>query len=451
MAVFKLCPPQGPWPLPPWCKNGINVPGLFGSNPVAEIKIDDAVTIPTDISKISYPVFYKDIKPSAVTVQNPYCLIDAETVSYPKSYLGTYDLPQVDGAPLPADIKRAVGLKDSWPSDPNLNHCVITGNTMFDTFEKSLPRVSALGAQQIHVTNFVSFNNFQEASLDVTKKAISDETLRKIAQSARKHGLDVILYLNIAPGNQQVTEVPSNEWLGKYMDSYETFLLSQAKVAQEAGITAMMLNHFDYQPTIRGFENVYQEKMLALLKKVREVYSGKVILMLEPFSGADLSKLDLLFKSVDVFLYTPDTTPLARVPDKTVSVDNIKNYYLNFFNDLGVRFGKYQKPFFLRVLIQSEKDFLVKGWNEDQFCIKKGDNPCYQKDLVVDFSSQAIAYEALMEAIKASHKKVINIGAVDTYGYWFTDVMLPDTSQPQMAQSVRNKPAESIVKAWFVK
>lgn len=459
MALFKLCPPQGPWPLPPWCKSGISIPGFIPPNPfikgsqgtVAEIKVDDAVTVPTDISKINYPAFYKDIKPAKMTVKNPYCSIDAETVSYPKSYLGAYDLPQVSGAPLPLDIRRAVGIKDIWNNNPNINRCAISGDMMFDSFEKTLPRVKALGAQQIHVTNFVSFKNFQDASLDLNSKVISDDTLRNIAQSARKNGLDVILYLNVAPGNQKVTEIPSNEWLAKFIDNYEPFLLNQAKVAQEVGIKGLMLNHFDYQPTVRGYETVYQEKMLALLKKVREVYSGKVILMIEPFSGVDLNKLDQLLNQVDVFLYTPDTTPLARTQNKAVSVDNIKGYYLGSFADLGRQYGKYKKPFYFRILIQSEKDFLFKGWNEDSFCIKRGDNSCYQKDLTVDFSSQAIAYEALMEALKKSQNKYLNIGAVDTYGYWFTDVMLPDTSQPQIAQSIRNKPAESIVKAWFGK
>ena len=76
-------------------------------------------------------------------------------------------------------------------------------------------------------------------------------------------------------------------------------------------------------------------------------------------------------------------------------------------------------------------------------------NLCYQKDLKPDFSIQAIAYEALLESIKEVHNKDMKIEAVDTYGYWFTDVMLPKNSQPQIAQSIRNKPAESIVKEWY--
>ena len=152
---------------------------------------------------------------------------------------------------------------------------------------------------------------------------------------------------------------------------------------------------------------------------------------------------------MDGFIYTPETTPLRNASDKTVSVSNLKSLYLDNLNRVSRDFGKFNKPFLLRVLIQSEKGFLESGWNEDQFCIAREGNPCYQKDLEVDFSLQAIAYEALMEAIAEIHGGSLVIGGIDTYGYWFTDVILPFDSQPQIAQSIRNKPAESVVFEWF--
>ena len=101
-------------------------------------------------------------------------------------------------------------------------------------------------------------------------------------------------------------------------------------------------------------------------------------------------------------------------------------------------------------MIQSEEDFLSNGWNEDMFCIEKDGDACYQKNLTVDFSLQAVAYEAMLEAISESIKSdSINISGMDSYGYWFTDVILPENSQPQIAQSVRNKPAESIIYEWY--
>jgi hypothetical protein len=227
-------------------------------------------------------------------------------------------------------------------------------------------------------------------------------------------------------------------------------VVRQAEVAEEIGIDALMINHFDYQPSIQGFEDVYRAKMLELLSRVRDVYSGRVLLMIEPTIGANLNKLSDLLNTVDGFIFTPYTSILEVSADKTVSVDNLKRLYFENIKGIGGEFARFEKPFLLRVLIQSEKEFLLRGWNEDMFCIERAGDPCYQKNLTVDFSLQAVAMEAMFEAVsevqRGGHMRVENI---DIYGYWYTDVILPDFSQPQIAQSVRNKPAESVVYKWF--
>jgi hypothetical protein len=163
-----------------------------------------------------------------------------------------------------------------------------------------------------------------------------------------------------------------------------------------------------------------------------------------------LNKLSDLLTAVDGFIYTPYTNILENAPDKTVSVQNLKVLYAGNLKEVGREFGRYQKPFLLRVLVQSEKEFLEKGWNEDMFCIERDGDPCYQKNLTVDFSLQAVAMEAMLEAVsQVERDQVMAIENIDIYGYWFTDVILPDFSQPQMAHSIRNKPAESVVYAWF--
>ncbi|MHC1782263.1 MAG: hypothetical protein AB9891_05785 [Anaerolineaceae bacterium] len=191
-------------------------------------------------------------------------------------------------------------------------------------------------------------------------------------------------------------------------------------------------------------------KCSKLLGKMREVYSGRILFLVEPVWGANLAKMDRLLTGVDGFIYTPITAILQNVPDKTASVDNLKGLYYDNLKAIGRDFGKYNKPFLLRVLIQSEKDFLEKGWNEDMFCIERDGDPCYQKNLTVDFSLQAVAMEAMLEAVsQVEGDRAMAVDNIDIYGYWYTDVILPDFSQPQMAQSIRNKPAESVVYEWF--
>ena len=456
IAVFKICPPQGPWPTPPWC----------GTTSVSAKKtFEDMLVVPADPSKITYPDFYQQAESTSMTISDPYCLINASETAYPATYLGAYPLPQIKGAPLPSEIKRVVAFQDTWIShplgNPNINNCLSFKNAifsligkgvMFESYEKTLPRVKMLGGDTIAITNYILFSNFKTASVENENPIINDKTLRKIVKTAKSRGVDVLLYLNLGPGvnrvNDPVGDIPNDEWLATLIDNYAVFLLNQAKIAEETGIKGIMLNHFDYNPSIKGHETAYQNKMLELIKKARSIYSGQLILLVDPLWDADLTKISGVLSAVDAYIYTPQTNVLAGVGDKTVSVDNLKRLYLENFKQIGADFRKYNKPFYFRILIQSYKDFLVDGFQETH-CIQRGVDPCYQTKLKPDFSVQAIAYEAMMEAIKEAHGKFLNVAAVDTYGYSFTDVLLPQVSLPQMSHSVRNKPAESIIKEWF--
>jgi len=466
MAIFNLCPPAGPWPMPPWC--GINSQETVDLPPVASptvslpatvpspegITIENAIVIPTDVRAIDYPNIFNNPTITSAQVIDPYCAIEQEEVAFPADYLGSYEFPQVTGAPLPAEINRIVGIKDVWIPEPNHNSCPysVPYEKMRQALDTTLLRVEALGGDGITFTNYIHFVDFENAELQQPdKSAITASDLRYIADRAQQMGLEMTLYLNLAPGQVEVSwEIPSGEWLATLINNWEPFVLEQAQLAEETGIDALMLNHFDYQPSITGFEDVYQTEMLEVVNNVREIYSGRILLMIDSIWGADLGNLETLLSAVDGFIYTPNTTPLAYASDKTVSVSNLRSLFLNNLNSISSDFAKFNQPFLLRVLIQSEKGFLESGWNEDMFCIAKEGNTCYQKDLEVDFSLQAIAYEAMLEVIAQAHADTsMVIDGIDTYGYWFTDVILPSDSQPQLAQSIRNKPAESVVFEWF--
>ncbi len=478
MFFANICPPQGPWPMPPWCGEdsrtfSIPVPPIppqeipsveeISEIPVLpeialteapELVIEEAVVIPAEIDKIPYPDFYNNPPVIKAVVSDPYCALTREEVAYPAEYLGAYEFPPVDGAPLPVTVRRGVGIKDVWIAEPNLNNCpfLIPYEKMRQSLDSTLERVKALGGEEITFSNYIHFVDFEKPLLQPSSRsAISETDLRYIAGKADEMGLGMTLYLNLAPGDVTVSwEIPGEEWLAGLIDQWEVFVVDQARLAEETGIDALMINHFDYQPAIGGFEGVYQREMLELLGKVRAVYSGRVLLLIEPTIGADLNKLAGLLDAVDGFIFTPYTNILETSADKTVSVDNLKKLYFENIKGIGREFAGFEKPFLLRVLIQSEEEFLVRGWNEDMFCIEREGDPCYQKNLTVDFSLQAVAMEAMLEAVsevqRGGHMKVENI---DIYGYWFTDVILPDFSQPQMAHSIRNKPAESVVYEWF--
>lgn len=470
MFFTKACPPPGPWPLPPWCSENhriyqppIHPPPIHLTptqvplpNGLSTPMVENALVISTDITQIEYPEFYRHPILSTVDVLNPYCALEKNEVAYPVEYLGEYEFPEIHGAPLPSDLSRMVGLKDVWIAEPNNNRCDVA--TPYEKMRKALvstlPRIRATGADGVSFTNYLSFVDFYQPELQSpAQAAVSPDDLRYVAHQVESAGLEMTLYLNLAPGDVQVSwEIPGNEWLANLINQWNPFVIEQAKIAEETGIDVIMLNHFDYQPGISGYEEIFETEMLDLLEKTRAVYSGQIYLMIDPIWGTDLQKLQKLLNQVDGYIYTPPANALGDRKDKSVTVSNLKTAYSENLKALAHDFGRFNKPFILRILIQSERDFLEKGWNEDMFCIAKAGTPCYQASLKADFSVQAIAYEAMLESVAEIQRAgQLKIGGVDAYGYWYTDVILPRNSQPQISQSVRNKPAESILYQWFMR
>ena len=371
-------------------------------------------------------------------------------------YLGDYEYPPVNGAPLPAEIKRVVGFHDVGIPDGSLmDFTYNVTEKMRDAFLNTMKHAKSLGADEITFANYILFSDFEKAELEpLTNSALQPEDFRFIAVHAKELGLNTTLYLNLGPESSYTREsspgIPSGDWLATQVRNWGPFVLEQAQLCEETGVDAMMINHLDWDPSVKGYEDVYQAEMLALLSKVRTVYHGRVLMVINPFWGADLNKLSRLLGSVDGFIYDALIQPFWESGDKTVSVSNVKALYLKAFRNLSEYFSGFSKPYLIRLLIQSEKTFLENGWNEDMFRVRRGDDPYYQRNLEVDFSVQAIAYEAALEAVKQAHAdRYMEVYGVDTTGYLFMDVILPYISQPQISQSVRNKPAEAVVYQWF--
>jgi len=69
-------------------------------------------SVPTDISKISYPNSYITTTTNSKDIQTDPCNLDLSVVSYPKSWLGQYTLPIVTGAPANSNIQLGMFMKD---------------------------------------------------------------------------------------------------------------------------------------------------------------------------------------------------------------------------------------------------------------------------------------------------------------------------------------------------
>jgi hypothetical protein len=202
------------------------------------------------------------------------------------------------------------------------------------------------------------------------------------------------------------------------------------------------------------------QEFLSIINDIRTIYNGKL------FMGTPAFYDKRIIEKVDAIVI-PINSPYSwsYVDDSNVSVSLLKQKYKDTIS------GQYYQmspngmnskdiPVIWSVLIQSRDKFLKDGWVEDGFCINPtsygtpvtyNDPLCTQKNYKTDFSIQALAYEGVFQAIKEQpYFKTYGINL--STSYWHTDTLVPsEEGFPNLSQSIRGKPAESIVKHWFAK
>lgn len=421
----------------------------FG-NPSSGTRFNGMMTVPSDFTKIPYPEFYQRAPSFSYTVPDPYCAIATGVVAYPTSYLGAFPLPAIQGAPLPAAVSRGAAVKDYWHyglTNPSTN--AGCSGDLHAAFVNTLQRLRKLGADHVDVYEAAYLVDVNAASLDfdLTQRIeISDAELAWIVGAAKAAGLEVHEYMQV--GGEDVNHVllptpPTRDWASAYLDAYTRFIVGRAAVAQRDGIQALQLDWdggywFDWTP----LRDLFIAKMTAAAQQVRGVYSGKILYGdVAPWISNDAD----LMNSIDWFIGNIFGIRFSAADNANITVPQLRQKYLDFITGLGNVLGATKRPVIWQLFAQSHRDYLLNGWIEDGFCV----SGCAQNAVRTDFSVQAIAYEAMLEAISAQ-TEFTTVGVTATAS-WYVDVMLPAQSFPNISQSWRNKPAESILYRWFAR
>ena len=428
--------------------NADHVLWAFG-NPSSGTRFDGMMTVPSDFTKIPYPDFYQHAPSFSYTVPDPYCATATGVVAYPTSYLGAFPLPAIQGAPLPATVSRGAGVKDYWQyglTNPSTN--AGCSGDMHTAFVTTLQRLRKLGAEHVDIYQGAYLVDVNATSLDfdLTRRIeISDAELSWIVGAAKAAGLEVHEYMLIA--GEDVNHVllptpPTSTWASAYLDAYTRFIVNRAAVAEHDGIQALQLDwgvyFFDWSP----YRDVFIAKMTAAAQQVRGVYSGKILYgATAPWISNDPG----LMNSIDWFIGDIFGIQFSAADNANITVPQLREKYLTLITSLGNTLGPAKRPVMWRLFAQSHRDYLLRGWVEDGFCVAN----CAQSAIHTDFSVQAIAYEAMLEAISA--QTAFTTAGVTAVASWYVDVMLPAQSFPNISQSWRNKPAESILYRWFAR
>src|SRR5256712_546053 len=346
-------------------------------------------------------------------------------------------------------VSRGAAVKDSWKyglTNPS-NNAGCSGD-MHAAFLNTLQRLRKLGVDQVDIYQNASLVDVNAASLDfdLTRRLeISDPELAWIVGAATAAGLAVHEYMQIDGDDLNGVPLPTPptpEWASAYLDAYTRFIVGRAAVAQSDGIQAFQLDWgaywFDWTP----LRDLFITKMTAAARQVRGVYSGKILYgAVDPWISNDPD----LMNSIDWFIGNIFGINFSAADNENITVPQLKQKYLDLITALGNALGPTKRPVVWQIYAQSHRDFLLNGWVEDGFCVSS----CAQNAVRTDFSVQAIAYEAMLEAV--STQTAFTTAGVTARASWYVDVMLPAQSFPNISQSWRNKPAESILYRWFAR
>lgn len=416
----------------------------------------DMVQVPADFTKISWPGDYSASRAATVELKDPYCNDADDKVSFAKADLGQYTLPALQPRALPASTMRIVGLKDVW-SVWAPNYVVGCVKDIKVAFNNTLSRVIALGGNTIILTPWTFFDGSKDKwrvfnPSELNTSTMNDTALAWAVGEAKKRGLKVI-WMNQIQGASKgngafwLSSEATAEQVLKSYDALDEYMLERGALLQKLGVDAVMMGSWlwaDFSSVLD--QATFARRTQSILSQLRKNFKGKII-----YEASDVTLTDAALTSlIDMYSYTPQ----ANYSDNDLnqfSLQNLKARYTTHFDRLRNLLAGKQVIWVLGA--PSRRDIYTTGYLEETFCsagygLDAGNysNKCLQMSKQADFSMQALIYEASFEFL--TEQSGIQHSGVTTE-YWMDNNLLPSTTFPNLAASVRGKPAEYIAYKWF--
>lgn len=381
-------------------------------------------------------------------------------VATPNEYKGDFTIPTVTNK-LSSDIVRVMDLKDMdpWWAKPITNTCTNRELYLTNIYIENLNRLEKLGVEKIWVYNFGYWDDFSKSVWSIAKDdyTIPDTVMIKIIQEAKKRNIKVYMNWQMNQSDHvhaweslDTSNTMSKETLIKVLDSYEAHILMQAKFAQSIGLDGIAADlgafNSDIMKTNLEYRELYVIRISKIIDEIRSVYSGKVVYgqNWDPIIDERIiSKIDEL--RYEIYLANGQLSPDLL---NQYAANQIEWFFQRYTKSLN---NKYKSvPIEWYIYAQSTQQFYTtgNGYIEDGFCF----GICEQKNIKSDFSIQAIAINGALTAI--NNQTLFKTSGVSIASYWNTDDIIPtkvggNIVFPNISNSIRNKPAEGIVKSWY--
>jgi len=416
MFAFRLCPPSGPWPMPPWCSY----------NSVQEYE-------------------YKDL-----------------------GYINGQ--PEGNGS-----FELGIGTFDVW-GNPHL--WIDLGDITTKNIDTTMQRLNAIGSTVYMLTDFALFHNNGTITVPTpedspgTYNIRQDELDRLVSKAKDNNQQTIILMLNLVEmksdiegagqafkknndiGNEIAIEIARKQFeegsglsdsqtIGQYsseqrdalLEQWKRFVLYEARKAEKAGITHLIINpRHVYLESVLD-RSYLKEKYKEIIAETRKHFSGRIGYW-GPLDTIGLTAPD----NIDFMLIDFDASWGAASQIFHDVPKDIRAMQSGFDNYFGLEqwSGINGKELYLLITIPSIEHGLSRGWIPPSELTK---------DAVVDYEEQAMAYEALFRSLSSKNP---GIRGVISYGYWWTDSLFPETKvlRNDLMHSIRSKDAEHVFRRW---
>lgn len=354
---------------------------------------------------------------------------------------GEAPAPTLSALPLPGiarpELALGIGLPEPWQP------------TALSLYPETLRSVQAASATTLTIMRRSLMRGVTPPLLaDDPALTMPDYEVRALAEQARAAGLAVVLH----PVTCAYTPYGSCDYFSGYAptalwyEAYERHMLTQASLAAAIAADTLVIGDYKLQPTLPGEPGApadAEARWRTLIARVRERYGGR--LAFELLLGSDLWPNPPAFLDSVNFIRVHWWSPLAGNPaaspaEMTAAAGDLMDSRLK---PLRERFpGKFLH---LSIAYYSADGAATQ-------CLRRPDGSCHPftdfnpeaPDVGaygLDLSEQADAYSAVLAA--AYQRPWVN--GVSTFGY------NPVVSLRDKSLSVRGKPAEAVLAAWYLR
>jgi len=364
-------------------------------------------------------------------------------------------IPGVESrAPLPMAFHRGACVTDVWGSYLYGAHGEWATVHTRDYFEHTCLRLAEDGATDVYITSFIEYVTIYPSPQmrlfgEGGAGGISRADLEELTRIAHEYGLRFHLMYNAYSAQQESRmtylwrAAKTETWIRTLLDEYQSVIVEEARKAESCGVDYFMLNWQHGAVNYRGHEGLWADRWGEIVDAVAQVYTGKLqynLPMWDDVHDIVTGAVPLsTFDRIDSFLYSQWNPNFDTHSD---SLPIVYGEFREMIANLQAFADAVPQPLYLEVAFQSTDGYLVDGWYDVAIGLVGNTRP--------DFFEQARLYEGLLQAITQSDV----VDGIISYKYHWDDPFGPDLDMNALARmdlsaSVRNKPAEAVLKRWF--